>query len=92
MLSKISQAEEGNYPVISPIWGIWEENELIDTSYQRWRLGMGDINKGGQKVQTPSCKISPGDVMYSVGTTVNNTVWQEQVTKASSLEASDEGN
>ena len=30
--------------------------------------------------------------MYSMGTTVNNTVWQEQVTKASSLEASDEGN
>ena len=49
-------------------------------------------HKGGQKVQTPNCKISPGDVMYSMGTTVNNTVWQEQVTKASSLEASDEGN
>ena len=55
MLSKISQAEEGNYPVISPIWGIWEENELIDTSYQRWRLGMGDI-KGVKRYRLPTVK------------------------------------
>ena len=55
MLSKISQAEEGNYPVISPIWGIWEENELIDTSCQRWRLGMGDI-KGVKRYRLPAVK------------------------------------
>lgn len=29
---------------------------------------------GGQKVQTPNYMISPGDVMYSMLTVVNNTV------------------
>ena len=38
------------------------------------RVGVGKTGEGGQKVQTSSYKISPGDVMYSMVTIVNNTV------------------
>ena len=34
-----------------------------------WEMSQGDA-----KVQTSSCKISPGNVIYSMVTTVNNTV------------------
>ena len=34
----------------------------------------GEIDEEGQKVQTSSYKISCGDVMYSLVTTVNSTV------------------
>jgi len=32
------------------------------------------MGEGDQKVQTSSYKISPRDIMYSLGTVVNNTV------------------
>ena len=38
------------------------------------RMKVGKKDEGGQKVQTPSYKISPGAVMYSVVTIVHNTV------------------
>ena len=34
----------------------------------------GETDETGQKVQTSSCKISRGDVTYSLVTTVNSTV------------------
>ena len=42
----------------------------------QWKGGGGGekTGEGGQKVQTHSYKISPGDVMCSMGTRVNNTV------------------
>lgn len=32
------------------------------------------MGEGGQKVPISSCKISSGDIMYSVVTIVNNTI------------------
>ena len=32
------------------------------------------MGEGGQKAQTSSYKISPGDVMYSMETRVNNII------------------
>ena len=36
--------------------------------------GKEELNKGGQKIQTSSCKISTRDVMY-MKTTVNTAIW-----------------
>lgn len=41
---------------------------------QRQGQGVGKIGEGGQKVQSSNYKISPGDVMYSMVTLVNNNV------------------
>lgn len=37
-----------------------------------WR--MSEMGKGGQEIQTSSYTISPGDVIYSIGNIVSNTV------------------
>lgn len=39
---------------------------LLKTIYQ------GEMGEGGQKIETPSHKISLGDVMHSMVTTVNS--------------------
>ena len=35
---------------------------------------MGELEAGGQKIQTSSYKINSGDLMYSMMTIVNNTI------------------
>ena len=46
------------------------ENKLVVARGQV----VGKMGEGGQKVQTSSYKISPGDVMYSMVTIVSNTI------------------
>lgn len=61
MLGGISQTEEGNYHMISPVCEIWKNKTKMSSLIQVTRgrgWGMSDINKGGQKVQTYSYKIN----------------------------------
>lgn len=74
-LNEISQTEKDEYCVISLICGIKQTNKN-----QPHRLVVareceeGEMSEGRQKVQTFSYKINPGDVMYSMVVTVNNSV------------------
>ena len=46
--------------------------------HQRWQGGVGEVQMGerGQKLKPPVIRyVSPGDVMYGLVTTINNTGW-----------------
>ena len=50
---------------------------IADAVGGRW----GKMSKGGQRIQTSSYRISPGDMMYSTVTTVKNIalcIWKLQ--------------
>ena len=49
---------------------------------------MGKMDEGGQKVQTLSFKISHEDVIYSIGTIINNSILHMKVAKRIDLKSS----
>ena len=85
MLSEICQSEKDKYQILHDLTysGIlktetkaknWTHREEI-AGCQIWRFGEKWWNGWrGLKVQTSSYKISTGNVMYSMITTVNNTL------------------
>ena len=46
------------------------------------------MDEGGQKVQTLSFKISHEDVIYSIGTIINNSILHMKVAKRIDLKSS----
>ena len=59
------------------MWNLKKNEQRTD-----WCLPeAGEMSKGGQRVQTSSYKVSPGDMMYSVVTIVKNIalcIWKLQ--------------
>ena len=66
LLSEVSQKEKDKYHIISLICGIENRTQKQKThrkrnqtcGYQRWRVGEGELEERGQKVQTSSYKIN----------------------------------
>ena len=82
MLSEIYQTEKDKYCMISPICGIFKKPKLIEKNRLAFARGRGWDGGAGRETVTVVKRyklpvlflISPGDVMYSMETIVNNTV------------------
>lgn len=60
------------------MWNLKKKPKLIDRT-NWWLPGAGarggEMGEGSQKVQTLSYRLSPGNIMCSMVTIINNTYW-----------------